>query len=133
MFLIKMYLALKLKVSSKNQDEPNPLFWELWDLARNDYPVEVVRNEILLTTFNVGFSNPALQWELRKPKPADSNAAPQAAMETHSFLEIDGFKLQTSDVNKSNTETPLDNLTELVRSLLREIQDAVAKPSRNAA
>ena len=60
----------------------------------------------------------------------------QAAAETHSFLEIDGLKLQTSGVNNISTESPLDTFTELVRSLRTEIQDAVAKSSstdRNAS
>ena len=100
------------------------------DLARNAYLVEAVRNEILLTTFIAGLSNPTVRWEVRKTKPADADAALQAAVETHSFLEIDGLKLQTSGVNNISTETPLDTFTELVRSLRTEIQDAVAKSSR---
>ena len=51
-------------------------------------------------------------------------------METPSFLEIDGLKLQTSCVNNNSTETPLDTFTELVCSLRTEIHDAVAKSSR---
>ena len=47
-------------------------------------------------------------------------------METHSFLEIDGLKLQNSGVNNISTESPF---TELIRSLRTEIQDAVAKSS----
>ena len=100
------------------------------DLARNAYAVEAVRNEIFLTTFIAGLSNPTARWEVRKAKPADANAALQAAVETHSSLEIDASELQTSSVNNISTETPLDTFTELVRSLRTEIQDAVAKSSR---
>ena len=75
-------------------------------------------------------SNPTVRWEVHKAKPADADAALQAAVETRSFLEIDGLKLQTSGVNNISTETPLDNFTELDRSLRTEIQDAVAKSSR---
>ena len=99
-------------------------------LSRNAYPVEAVRNEILLTTFIDGLSNPTVRWEVRKAKPADADAALQAAVETLSFLEIDGLNLQTSGVNNIKTETPLDTFTELVRNLCTEIQNAVAKSSR---
>ena len=99
-------------------------------LARNAYPVEAVRNEILLTTFIAGLSNPTVRWEVRKAKPADADTALQAAVETHSSLDIDGLKLQTFGINNISTETPLDTFTELVRSLRTEIQDAVAKSSR---
>ena len=75
-------------------------------------------------------SNPTVRWEVRKAKPAHADAALQAAVETHSFLEIDGLKLQTSGVNSISTESPLDTFTELVRSLRTEIQDAMAKSSR---
>ena len=85
---------------------------------------------ILLTTFFAGLSNPTVRWEVRKAKPANADAALQAAVETHSFLEIDGLKLQISGVNNMSTETPLDTFTELVRSLRTEIQDAVATSSR---
>ena len=51
-------------------------------------------------------------------------------METHSFLEIDGLKLQISGDNNISTEAPLDTFTELVRCLRTEIQDAVAESSR---
>ena len=100
------------------------------DLARNAYPVEAVRNEILLTTFFAGLSNPTVRWEVRKVKPADADAALQAAKEIHSFLGMDGVKLQTSGVNNVSTETPLDTFTELARSLRTENKDAVAKSSR---
>ena len=106
------------------------MFRELRHLARNAYPVEAVRNEILLTTFIAGLSNPTVRWEVREAKPVDADAALQAAVETHSFLEINGLKLQTSGVNNINTETPLDTFTELVRSLRTDSQDAVAKSSR---
>ena len=100
------------------------------DLARNAYPVEAVRNENLLITFIARLPNPTVRWEVRKAKPTDADAALQAAVETHSFHEIDGSKLQTSGVNNISTETPLDTFTELVRSLRREIQDPVAKSTR---
>ena len=97
------------------------------DLARNAYPVEAVRKEILPNTFIAGSSNPTVRWEIRKAKPADADAALRAAVETHSFLEIDELILQTSVVNNISSETPF---TELVRSLRPEIQDAVAESSR---
>ena len=78
-------------------------------LARNAYPVEAIRNEILLTTFIAGLSNPTVCCEARKAKPAGADAALQARVETHSFLEIDGSKLQTSGVNNISTE-PLSTL-----------------------
>ena len=52
-------------------------FWELRVLARNAYPVEVVRNEILLTTFIAGLSNPTVRWEVRKAKTADADCEQQ--------------------------------------------------------
>ena len=124
-------LKAKVKALRQQPGQTIPAFFrELRDLARNAYPVEAVRNEILLTTFIAGLSNPTVRWEVRKAKPADADAALQAAVETHSFLEIDGLKIQTSGVNNISTETPLDTFTELVRSLRTEIQDAVAKSSR---
>ena len=125
--------VLKAKVEALRQQPGQTIpafFRELRDLARNAYPVEAVRNEILLTTFIAGLSNPTVRWEVRKAKPPDADAALQAAVETHSFLEIDGLKLQTSGVNNISTESPLDTFTDLVRSLRTEIQDAVAKSSR---
>ena len=61
MLVIKMYLGLKLKLSVNNQDKLSLLFFELRGLARNVYLVEAVRNEILLTTFFAGLSNPTVQ------------------------------------------------------------------------
>ena len=87
------------------------------DLARNAYPVEAVGNETLLTTFTAGLSNPNVRWEVRKATPADADAALQAAVKSHCFLEIDGSNLQTSGVNNICSETPLDTFTELGRSL----------------
>ena len=75
------------------------LFRELRDLACNAYPVEAVRNEIFPTTFIAGLSNTIVQWEVRKTKPEDADAALQAAVETHPFPETDGLKLQNSGVN----------------------------------
>ena len=63
-----------------------------------------------MTTFIAGLSNSTVRWEVRKAKPAGAEAALQAAMETHSSLEIDGSKLQTSGVNNISTESPLDTL-----------------------
>ena len=99
------------------------------DLARNAYPVEAVRNEILLITFIAGISKPTVRWEVRKTKSADGDAALQAAVETDSFLEMDGLKLQTSGVNNITNETNLDTFTELVRRLRTQIQDAVTTSS----
>ena len=101
------------------------------DLAHKAYPVETVRNETLVTFFNAGLSNPNDRWEVCIAKPtADADAALQAAVETHFFLEIDGLKLQTSGVNNISTESPIDTFTELVRSLRAKNQDALAKSSR---
>ena len=117
--------------SVNNQDKPSPLFFrKLRDSARKAYPVEAVRNEILLTSFIAYLSNLTVQLEVREAKPADADAALQAAVENHSFCEIDGLKLQTSGVNNISTESPLDAFTELVCSLLIENQNAVAKSSR---
>ena len=118
-----MYLRLK-KSSSSTTETNYPRFF-----SRVAYPVEAVRNEIILTTFIAGLSNPTVRWEVRKAKLANADAALQAAVETHSFLEIDGLKLQTSGVNSISSETPLDTFTELVPSLRTEIQDAVATSS----
>ena len=74
--------------------------------------------------------NPSVHWEVRKTKPEDADDAVQAAVETHSFPEIDGLNLQTSALNNMSTETPLDTFTELVRSLRTEIRGAVAMSSR---
>ena len=123
-------LKAKVKALRQQPGQTIPAFFrELRDLARNAYPVEAVRNEILLTTFIAGLSNPTVRWEVRKAKPANADAALQAAVETHSFLEIDGLKLQTSGVNNISTENPIETFTELVRSLRTEIQDTVAKSS----
>ena len=124
-------LKAKVKALRQQPGQTIPAFFrELRDLARNAYPVEAVRNEILLTTFVAGLSNPTVGWEVRKAKPADADAALQAAVETRSFPEIDGLKSPTSGVNNISTESPLDTFTELVRTLRTEIQDAVAKSSR---
>ena len=75
-------------------------------------------------------SNPTVRWEVLKAKAADTDAAVQAAVETRSFFEIDGLKLQISVANNISTETPLDNFTELVCSLRAEVQDAEVQLSR---
>ena len=128
---------VKVEALSQQPGRTMPAFFrELRDLARNALPVEAVRNEILLTTRIAGLSDPTIGWEVRKVKPTNADAALQAALETHFFLDIDALKLQTSGVNNICTETPLDNFSELVRSLRTEIQDAVAKSSltdRNAS
>ena len=82
-----------------------------------------------MTIFVATLSNPTVRWEFLKMKPADADATLQAAVETHSFLEIDGVKLQTSVVDNNSTETPPDNFTEVVRSLRTEIYEAAAKSS----
>ena len=125
--------VLKAKVKALRQQPGQTIpgfFPELRDLARNAYPVEAVRNEILLATFIAGLSNSTVRWEVRTAKHAAADVALQAAVETHSLLEIDGLKFQTSGINNISTETPLDSFTELVRSLLTKIQDGVAKSSR---
>ena len=63
-------------------------------------------------------------------KPVDVDAALQAAVESHSFLEIDGFEKQTSGVNKFSTETPLDAFPQLVSNLRTKFPHALAKSSR---
>ena len=106
------------------------------DLSRNGNPVETARNEIQLTTFKAVLSNHIVRWEVRKAKPADADAALQAAVETHYFLEISGLIFQTSGVNNISTESTLDAFTKLVHSLRTEIQVAVAQLSptdRNAS
>ena len=125
--------VLKAKVKAlRQQRQTIPSFFrDLRDLARNAYPVEAVRNEILLITFIACLSKLTFRWEVRKAKPADADAALQAAVETHSFLAIDGLNLQTFSVKNISTETALDTFTELVCSLRTKIQDAVAKSSRN--
>ena len=125
--------VLKAKVKAVRQQPGQTIpafFQDLRDLARNAYPVGAVRKKFLLTTFNAGLSNPTVRWEVRKAKTAYAHAALQAAVETHSFLEIDGLKIQTSGVDNVSTESPLDTFTELVRCLRTEIQDIVAKSSR---
>ena len=84
----------------------------------------------MLITSISGLSNPTVRQEFRKAQPADVDAALHAAVETHSFLEIDGVRMQFSGVNNISTQTLLNIFTELVRSLRTEIQDAVALPSR---
>ena len=101
-------------------------FRELRGWARKAYLVEVVRNEILITIFFAVLFNPTVGSEVRNAKPADADAALQAALKTCSLREIDGSKMQTSGANNSSTETPLGTFTELVRSLRTRIQDAVA-------
>ena len=126
-----MYLRPKLKLSVNNQDKPSRFFRELRDLARNAYPVEDFRNEILLTTFITGLSNASVRWEVRKGKPADDDAA--LPVETHSYPEINVSKLQTSGITNISNKTSLhtfNNFNELLRSLRTEIQDGVAKSSR---
>ena len=84
-------LKAKVKALRQQPGQTIPAFFrELRDLARNAYPLEAFRNEILLTNFIAGLSNPTVRWEVRKAKPADVDAALQAAVETHTFLEIDG-------------------------------------------
>ena len=125
--------VLKSKVKDLHQQPKQTIpafFRELRQLARNAYLDEAVRNEVLLTTFFAGLSNPTVWWEVQEAKLADADAALQSAVETQSFLQIDGLKLQTSGVNNISTETPLDTFTDLVRSLRYEIQDAVAQSSR---
>ena len=68
-------------------------FRDLWDSAPIAYLVEAARNEILLTIFIPYLSNPTVRWEVRKAKAADADIELQAAVETHSFFEIDGLKL----------------------------------------
>ena len=84
----------------------------------------------MLITSISGLSNPTVRREFCKTKPADVDAALQAAVETHSFLEIDGLRKQFSGVNNISTETLLNIFAELVRRLRTEIQDAVAQSSR---
>ena len=115
-------LKAKVKALRQQPGQTIPAFFrELGDLTHNAYPVEAVRNEILLSTFIAGLCSPTVRWEVRKAKPADADAPLQAAVATHSFLEIHGVKLQTSGVNNISTDTPLDTFTELVRSLRTEI------------
>ena len=82
-------------------------FRELLDLARNAYAVKAVRNENLLITFLAGLSSRTVRWVVRKAIPADADAALQAAVETHFFLEIDGLTLQTSGVENSTLRPSL--------------------------
>ena len=105
-------------------------FRKVGDLARNAYLVEAVRKEILLTTFFASLYNPTVRREVRKAKPPDADAALQAAAETHSFLEIDYSKIQTSGVNNFSTETLLDTFTEVIRSLCTKVEDVMARSSR---
>ena len=127
---MKMLLGLKLKLSVNNQDKPTPFFSVAARFSPQCLPVEAVRNETLLTFFIAGLSNPTVRWETRKMKSRSADAALQAAVESHYFLEIDSLKLQNSGVNSISTETPLDHFTELLRSLPTEIQNAGAQSSR---
>ena len=87
-------LTAKVKGLRQQPGQTIPSFFrELSDSARNAYPVEAVGNEIVLTTFIAGLFNPTVRWEVRKAEPADADPALQAAVETHSFLEIDGLNL----------------------------------------
>ena len=87
------HYVLKAKVKALRQQPGQTIpssFRHLRNLASNSYPVETVRNEILLTTFIAGLSNPTVRCEVRKTKPAVAAAALHAAVESHSFHEIDG-------------------------------------------
>ena len=97
------------------------------DLARDAYPVEVVRTEIVLLSRSV---HKTVWWEARKARIADVDAALQAAVEINFFLEKNGLNLQTSDVENISTETTVYTLAELVRSLRKEIYDIVALSTR---
>ena len=56
-------LKAKVKAFRQQPGQTIPAFFrELRDLARNAYPVEAVRYEILLTTFIAGLSNPTVLW-----------------------------------------------------------------------
>ena len=68
--------------------------------------------------------------KVHRAKPADADAALQAAVEIHSFPETDSLNLKTFGVSKITTETPLDTFTQLHRSPRAEIQNAVIKSSR---
>ena len=81
----QVVLKAKVKALRQQPGQTIPTFFrDLRDLARNAYPVEAVRNEILLTTFIAGLSNLTVRWEVRKAEPADADAALQASVETHS-------------------------------------------------
>ena len=55
-------LKAKVKALRQQPGQTIPAFFrELRDLARNAYPVEAVRNEILLTPFIAGLSNPTVR------------------------------------------------------------------------
>ena len=124
-------LKAKVEALRRQPGQTNRAFFqELKNLARNSHLVAAVRCEILLTTFIDSLAVPTFRLEVRKAKPADADAALQAALKSASFHEIDSLKLQTSGVNNNTIETPLDTFTQLVRSLTTEIQDTVAKSSR---
>ena len=124
-------LKAKLKALHQQPGQTIPAFLrELRGLARNAYPFETVRKEILLTIFIAGLSNSTVRWEVREAKAADADAAVQAVVENHSSPAVDGLKLQTFCVNNFSTETPLELFIELVRSLRTEIQDTMAQSSR---
>ena len=100
--------VLKVKVETLRQKPGQTIpafFREVQGVARNAHPIKTVPNQILLTTFVAAFSNPTVRWEVRKAKLEDTGAALQAVVELHSSLEINGFKLETSGVNKISAET----------------------------
>ncbi len=117
-------LKAKLKAAKQQPSQPLSAFLcEIRGLARQAYADPTVRDQLVLTTFIEGLSNPTLRWEVRKAKPTTADAALQHAVELQAFMEIEN--------GQSIPGTPLQRPQESTISR-REPHMTCQKCSRNS-
>ncbi len=124
-------LKAKLKAAKQQPSQPLSAFLcEIRGLARQAYADPTVRDQLVLTTFIEGLSNPTLRWEVRKVKPTTADAALQHAVELQAFMEIEngqsipGTPPSTpTGANNIQTRAPYD-MSEMLTELVRVIRDS---------
>ena len=125
--------VLKAQVKTIPQQpgqDVSTFYQTLRDLAGKAYPVEAVRNEIILTTFVEGLSNSLVRWEVRKAKPTTVEDAVRLVVEMQSYLNLHGQQpesIPTASINNlaGSSVTNDDFFTALIFIIKEEVKRAI--------
>ena len=142
--------VLKAKLKAARQQPNQTIAAFLCDvraLARRVYRGQpLIEEQMVLTNFIEGLHDAHLRWELRKSKPASTDAALTLAVELHAFMEMDPSLRSASQaaVNMVSATPPQplmatastsqdDMMGTLIQTIRQEIQKALPQTNQNSS
>ena len=122
--------VLKAQVKSLHQlpgQDVSAFYRTLRDLAGKAYADDVVRSELLFTTFIEALANYLVRWEVRKAKPTVVEDALSLALEMQSYLNLHGQQPDTPAASLNNLTAPSPSQCELFSELIFTIKEEVKR------